>query len=177
MPYAYRRPFEPSAPSPFAPALEAAPSWMNEDPGLLFWSGELRDMHQHYLTLRGVRLVPRRRDFDPMRLPQHLGCMYLAEVDAAGGCRYRLVGTHIADMVGRDVTGRRFEEVYEPEVAARHAFGIHWVAAHRRPLRRYGRSPQVRRHHRYGFEEVLIPLSTDGGTVEQVLGRKVYLKL
>ena len=163
---------------PLARRLEEAPFWMNEDPYLTIWSPPLRDMLEHYTLMRGDRPVALRRDFDPVKVPQHLGELYLVHVEPPPRrYRYRLVGTRIAATLKRDATGRSFDEIYSPAVVEDMTRGLDWMQAHRRPLHRYGRCTFMENRGTLGFEEILLPLSRTGESVDVVLGRVAFLQL
>jgi hypothetical protein len=67
--------------------------------------------------------LPLRSAFDPLALRRFLGNLLIADIEraAAGDAastettrfRYRLIGTEVAQMSGRDMTNQRFEEIYD----------------------------------------------------------------
>jgi hypothetical protein len=60
---------------------------------------------------RGGRRMPARRDFDPAEVPTLLPHVQL--IDLVGGrFHYRLVGTELVQMFGRDYTGTFPEELF-----------------------------------------------------------------
>ena len=163
---------------PLARRLAELPTWMNEDPYLTLWAPQLRVLLEHYTRLRGDHPLPLRSAFDPVAVPQHLGDIYLVHVEPPPRrYRYRLVGTRIAAVLGRDATGRYFDEVYGPDVIDEMSRGFDWVRAHRRPLHRYGRCRHTEGRAHRGFEELLLPFSRQGETVDIVLGRIVHIAL
>lgn len=125
--------------------------------------------------------LPDRAAFDPLSLRPYLGNLLIVDVEDAMGAaasarqsdrrfRYRLIGTEVALMSGRDMTGRYFEEVYDPVALAemRHCFG--WVVDHRQPARIFGTFRHANRAF-LGFDGMFLPVATGrGGTVTQVIG-------
>jgi hypothetical protein len=60
---------------------------------------------------RGDRPMPARRDFDPAEVPSLLPHLQLIDI-VAGRFRYRLVGTELVQMFGRDYTGEFADELF-----------------------------------------------------------------
>jgi len=54
--------------------------------------------------------IPWRRDIDPLELAEILPNLAITEA-VDGRWRYRLIGTRIVEFVGRDSTGRYFDEL------------------------------------------------------------------
>jgi hypothetical protein len=105
-------------------------------------SEALAALRDYWLDLRGARAMPLADEIDPLHIPgRSLPHVVLVDV-AHGGMpdgrprfRYRLVGTHIVEALGRDLTGRYLDEAYEPEVYDYLTAGIHWLVENRRPMR------------------------------------------
>lgn len=121
---------------------------------------------------RGDRAVPLRRDIDPLDLKTHLPCLFMLDViDEGRDFRYRLVGTTIADINGRDVTGNTVGTVYAGnrgtlDYAAK-IFGT--VLSERRPVFTRG-SMFWRPEKSYRrFEAGYFPVSSDGTAVDIIL--------
>jgi hypothetical protein len=118
-------------------------------------------------------LLPKRADFDPLQLRPHLGWLCVVEVQrGAPGAEdlvYRLIGTGIVDMVGRDATGKPVSQVLPPGALTiyRH------LIAKPRPARSHGqvawRGKGFIRH-----ESLLLPLADDGRTVDRFLVEMVF---
>jgi len=65
---------------------------------------------------RGTRVMPRRRDIDPLEMPTRLlPYLQLIELGERGRLRFRLIGTAIVDAMGRDATGRYLDDVMAGE--------------------------------------------------------------
>lgn len=113
--------------------------------------------------------LPARVDFDPAAVPRLLPHVILSEVHYDPlRVRYRLVGTRICEVKGSDLSGRWMEE--DPW-----AFDLDdWyedyriVTQSRLPL--FGRDDMVDgAGTRISFEWGILPLSSDGQTVEMAL--------
>jgi len=86
------------------------------DPGLSFQNPLLVELHRYWLNRRGERAIPRRSDIDPLdrELRPHLGYIVLTDVVEPERFRFRLVGSTLTKIVGRDSTGKYLDEVYSP---------------------------------------------------------------
>lgn len=82
-------------------------------------SARLRALRDYWLELRGDRQMPSRQDIDPIDIPHLLAHLVLVDVFSDPlRFRYRLIGTEITRLVGRDATGRWLDEsLYGDKVA------------------------------------------------------------
>lgn len=121
---------------------------------------------------------PDRSAFDPLSLRPYLGNLLIVDVvlaepnsgPAERRFRYRLIGTEVAAMSGRDMTNRYFEDIYDPTALAemQHCFG--WVVDHQRPARIFGTFRHANRAF-LGFDGMFLPITTgQARTVTQVIG-------
>jgi len=112
--------------------------------------------------------MPRRADLDPVEIPSLLPHITLVGVEYDPfRLYYRLIGTHITDAVGRDSTGRYFDEVYEggmlEDMVRRFSTAVHA----KRPARFLARAVYAGKDYRH-YEAVHLPLSEDGETVNMI---------
>lgn len=74
----------------------------------------LRDLYDYWVSLRGAAVLPRRADFDPMKLPRLLPYLIVNEVERGPGgairFRIRLEGEGVAAARGRSARGRYLDE-------------------------------------------------------------------
>lgn len=119
--------------------------------------------------------LPGRRDFDPVAMKPLLPQIYMVDVVAAAGAarryRWRLLGTGLTGMAGRDSTGRFFDELYAGGTLANFLLSFDAVVATAQPMRSYGSfafADHARDH--VTFEAMEVPLTTDGESVDMVLG-------
>lgn len=109
--------------------------------------------------------IPARRDIDPIDLGMALPSVALWDVeDTAYVCR--LAGTRLCTMAGREVRGLSAEAVMpDPAHVTRAEFGLVCTTRHlhycERPLDRGGKYR--------GYARLLLPLSSDGKTVDMLL--------
>jgi hypothetical protein len=71
----------------------------------------IRRLYDYWLGKGGAEgHIPRRSDVEPLELVEILPNLTI--IEAVGGrWRYRLIGTRIVEFVGRDSTGRYFDEL------------------------------------------------------------------
>src|SRR5262249_9214284 len=71
------------------------------------------DLHDYWVGKCGARTMPSRSDIDPAELKSHLGSLLILDVvEPLENSRYRLVGTQIVQIAGRDATNRPIGELY-----------------------------------------------------------------
>lgn len=129
---------------------------------LAFWRACCRGPH-----------LPKRADFDPLQLKPHLGWLCVVEVlpgaPGAEDLLYRLIGSGIVDMVGRDATGKPVSQVLPSGALTiyRH------LIAKPRPARTHG-EVAWRGKGFIAHETLLLPLADDGRTVDRFLLEMVF---
>lgn len=125
-------------------------------------------LYEYWLAKGGAEgRVPRRGDLDPAEMIEILPNLAIVEaVDRRW--RYRLIGTRITDIVGRDSTGKYFDEL---EFDHREPF---W---HRRYAKVFAGEPLHGRDvmHWVGrdfipYYWIGLPLRTDDGRIGQAIG-------
>ena len=126
----------------------------------------------------GERL-PARRDIDPIALAYVLPNLFIMDVhgeeEPDRRFRFRLFGTELARVHGRDLTGRTFHEALEREPAdgaVRHALRL---VAERIPLFVIGKMLYLRNKEWLSFENCMLPLQGEAGDVNMILGATIHL--
>jgi hypothetical protein len=125
----------------------------------------------HFSPFLRMRGFVRRDDFKPEDIPRLLGSLVMLE-KRAEGYRYRLVGSNIAGLHGRDLTGRELSEwpaaiaasiraQYDQVLAARAPILAHYSG----PAYRAGRFEIIERK----WEKLALPLAFAGGEPDGVL--------
>lgn len=127
---------------------------------------------QHWESIRGERGMPARSQFDPAKIPRpllpHILLIDLEGDEDARRFRWRLIGTHVTTMLGRDMTGRWFDEIYDEITLEALTTGPKWAIAHRRPVRTVGQAPVDERNF-LRSENLHMPLSDDDRRVDKIL--------
>ncbi len=140
------------------------------DIDLAFEHPLLQEAHKLWQDLCGARELPSRGDLDPLRVPPAmLPHMQLLDIEPGPPSRYRwrLIGTHITTALGRDSTGRYWDELYVDSTLRSFLRGVELIQAHRRPIRCFGKSDFAQKHFQ-SFEAIEMPLSEnqqDIGTI------------
>lgn len=116
--------------------------------------------------------MPSRRDIDPLHFPWMLGNVSLVEVHRGMGetalrYRFRLVGTRVVQRLGYDLTGKRLEELAEPQYRARLAAAYGELVHRCEPMVEHLNMPIDDHHHDY--EMLRLPFSSDGATVDMLM--------
>lgn len=122
--------------------------------------------------------LPKRSDIDPAEIKAHLPYMFMIDVvDGGREYRFRLIGTELAVINGRDSTGKTFAEVYGKD--ERHLAMMREVVgsavATRQPVRTAGKMFWRPDRAFYPVEGLILPLSSDGKTVDVLLGEIAVL--
>ncbi len=121
---------------------------------------------------RQGRRFPARADFDPLELKALLG--HLLMVDVVRGpedqlrFRYRLFGSEFVFYHGADMTGRWLEDIANPGFRDELLEIYRSVVTQGEP--RTLSYDYLRDDRRHRFQAVLLPLASDGNTVNIVLG-------
>jgi hypothetical protein len=158
-----------------------------EPPKQTFWQDVIltrQDCHSekakrladYWEKLRGNRSMPARRDIDPTEIWSLVPHVHLSEWHTnPDKVRYRLAGTELVAVIGREVSGRWLSDLHPSPADIEETLGIYRMAAGRRqPL--FGRS--VGTSQRMGvdsFEWVLCPLSDHDAEVTHFIGLEDYV--
>src|SRR5262245_23618100 len=130
------------------------------DPGLAFVDPRLAKLAALWREHAQGERIPERGAFGPDAL-HALGVlpnvMLVEVVDGGARFRYRLVGTEITTTVGRDATGKFFDELYTPRTLKNRTESLRWVLRERRPLRTTDRLDVKGKEH-IGYEALVAPL-------------------
>jgi hypothetical protein len=80
----------------------------------------LRRLYDYWNATRGARAAPMRRDINPVEIPDLLGFVNIYEVQAEPrDFKVRLNGSEVAEMLGREITGKYCSTVISGPDAAR----------------------------------------------------------
>ena len=126
--------------------------------------------------------LPGRQHLDPAAIVPLLRHLWLLDVVRAPRSglrwhfRYRLVGTEIAQGLGRDPTGVLFHEVW-PRTVGRDGVYDDLLRVVEQREARFRRGPTLyddTRSHKW-VERILLPLARDGATIDMILGLTLFL--
>jgi len=135
---------------------------------------EFRELLSYWESKSPSGRLPGRQHIDPTELPpRHLSQLLLLDVvEGLAGLprrfRFRVAGTAFTNMIGRDVTGRFYDEVAERDRLAPILAALDLVVEQRAPVFLIGglvvAAPGFVRVKRLG-----LPLAQDGRTVDMIL--------
>jgi hypothetical protein len=122
--------------------------------------------------------LPNRDSIDPTEIIVHLPWLFMADVVEGGAdYRYRLIGTSVVSANYRDVTGHSFRELYGADATKLEGarLGFDRACSTRAPAYTRGRAFWRPDWTYDRFEAAFLPLSSDGSTVDIILGEIAYL--
>src|SRR5262245_36959386 len=132
---------------------------------------DLTRFYDLWVSLRGDRPMPSRKDLDPLHIPSEFlpNLMLIDVLNEPRRYRYRLVGTHVVSASGEDRTGQTFENVG--------FFKVHPVVVEQydkvvdtgRPLHSLEPFMNFVTGSTYEVDRLLLPLSGDGRRVDMLI--------
>ena len=145
-----------------APAAPAADEFGIERP-------KLRRLYRDWSERRHGRLMPSRKDFDILDLGYLLGDLNLLDVLYEPlRFRFRVHGSNAVARLGFDLTGKTIDGYPDPDY--RRIVREHFTAAVRsKAPQRIVRDPYRIKDRVLRWEGLILPLSTDGSTVNMLL--------
>lgn len=72
-----------------------------------------RALYAHWDHIRGSRVAPERRDIDPAAIRSALGDSFILEFNEAAGHPFRLAGTRLCALFGRELKGEAFADLWD----------------------------------------------------------------
>ena len=131
----------------------------------------LLEFLEGWLSFRGGRLMPRRRDVQPMTFPRLLSMSYIYErIDDGKSFRCVLAGEEIHFAWGRPIQGSDVRDTFSAEDLPR--VMQRWNRALDEPSMLFGRHILPGTHK--SVERLLAPLSDDAGRPCFLIGVTVY---
>jgi hypothetical protein len=125
----------------------------------------------YWIEKRGNRLMPSRRDIDPIEIPRKIlpNLQIIDVVDGGARFRYRLIGTATVEAYGEDFTGRYPDEMFPPDLRdfIHRIYGQ--VCAWRTPLFLTNRYITAK-GFKLASKRIYMPLSDDDAQVRHILG-------
>jgi hypothetical protein len=134
----------------------------------------LRQLAAYWQAKKGERLAPARVDLDPIEIPALMPHLMLLDVEPdTRRVRFRLMGTAITNGLGRDLTGRYLDELPLNKIQRAMHAEYQRVAQSAAPAcSTWEYTREDGRHVR--LERIVLPLSTDGATIDMMLGGIVF---
>ncbi len=128
-------------------------------------SNILRQLFQYWDEKRGHRPAPSRNDIDPAQMVEFLPNVFLIDVEEEPRrYRIRLMGTALVHWSGRDLTGCHVDEITDQVLGALDELVMMWE-----PWLVTGEY-EKKTDRVMLYELLALPLSSDGATVNMLLG-------
>jgi len=130
----------------------------------------LKRLYDYWLSKKGDRKWPRRADILPEEITDILPWVFLME-RVGKRLRYRLVGEEVRQMYGAKLIGMFMDEVDFDHITAAY-IGEYERAEREGPVLKKWKFTKLDGRH-LEYERIILPLSSDGATVDMFLGAAV----
>ncbi len=128
------------------------------------------ELFAYWSSCREAGRLPARAHLDPCQFKRHLPTVSLIDVrDEPRDYRLRLAGTGLYGVYGREITGKRLQDVYNDEAAAYWRCELDKVVEEARPSVGI-HSMAWRGAAHMSIFWIRLPLATDGERVDMILG-------
>jgi hypothetical protein len=136
-------------------------------------NGPFLEFHEYWQRKGAGKVMPARADIDPLDIPQLLANIFLVDVVPGDPqrFRFRLVGTRIAELEG-EMTNRFLDE-FVPGAAGT-AMARHYEDTAQGRLYVRHETLHWRRRDYVNYDVLLLPMSSDGRTVDMLFGLARY---
>lgn len=135
-----------------------------------------RQMYGYWQQKRGSRRMPSRADIDPTEIPRLLPNLLISEHVAQAGTerwRYRLAGTAVAAAFDRNPTGHYVDELTKGDYRT-FIERIHRMVREEKRALFCASEYTGARELRMSAKRLLLPLTTDGAQVDQIISLLVF---
>ena len=134
----------------------------------------LRRLYEYWDEKRSDRIAPARADIDPVDIPDILPNMFIYRVEHDPRDYLMLLfGTALVDAFGRDLTHRRFDEIFSGSDYAAMRAEYDAAVDECRPICVSHDGNWIDRDH-VEYTRLLLPLSEDGKTVDRLMGASYF---
>ncbi|WEA62056.1 PAS domain-containing protein [Rhizobium sp. BJ04] len=127
------------------------------------------EIFDYWNRIRGAADAPLKSQVEPSAVPHLLQSLFILETRDAGNIGFRLAGTRICDLFGRDLRGERFSSLWGNGQHAdieRTAMG---VMDHTMPAL-FNATGYSTVGHQASFEIIMMPLRSPHGACDRLLG-------
>jgi len=128
-----------------------------------------RVIYDHWNRQRGQRSAPTRSEIDPAALRHELGDTFMLAADFIDGIRFRLAGTRVCALFGREIKGEEFNALWSDASRARIA-NIANAAVNETIGTVAGVTGRTEKRAATELELLLLPINHDGRTRIRALG-------
>jgi len=136
----------------------------------------LKQLHTYWEGKRGARPAPTRAEIDPAEIVRLLPHVFLIDAVGVPPCfRYRLVGTGVVELTGRDLTGHFVDDNLEPAKFAALVEPYETVIRQASPVAKHGRTIWIEKREALEVEVLLLPIANAQGDITIILGSVIRL--
>ncbi len=135
---------------------------------------QINRIERYWNQVRGNRLVPSRCEIDPRGLEGVLSNAFILERITGGLARFRIAGSHLNDLTGLELRQMPISALFLP--GSREILADSMVSAFEDPaiVRMNITSPAGFGRERLDGEMILLPLRSDLGDIDRILGGMVF---
>jgi hypothetical protein len=131
---------------------------------------KIHALYAYWDRKRAGRSMPGRADIQPVEIAPLMPCVFIVDVAAEDGAlTYRLFGTELVALFGREMTGRPVADALPHAVAEAARARYRTVIRDRRPFYHQARLHEPRNDFT-DVERLLLPLSPNDVCVDMVMG-------
>jgi hypothetical protein len=123
----------------------------------------------HFNRIRGGNSVPLRVDIQPGELKSVLPDIFILEMDRTGSPIFRLAGTHVCAILGRELRGEDFMTLWHAPHRHKMKLAAEAVLANQAPIV-VGTRSIADEENTGELEMLLLPLSSRPGIVDRLYG-------
>lgn len=156
--------------------LDSQPQPYVSDPAVCR-SERIASFHAHWRALSREGALPARDAIDPMNIKPLLPNILIMDIEPSPlRVRYRLIGTAIAEISRRDITGRYLDTLQfdHPRERATFEAGYRLLLESRAPV--FGRIQWLALSDlTLSYESAIFPLAGDGVTIDKAIAVEHYL--
>ncbi|WP_084811319.1 PAS domain-containing protein [Ensifer sp. BR816] len=127
------------------------------------------ELFQYWNTVRGDRDLPRRDEIDPAHIRSLLPDLFILQRQANGDIGFRLAGTRVCALFGRELRDRKFADLWLDAEADGIARTADQVMTQCTPMLLYARGA-TEAGEELDVELLLSPLASADGTNDRLLG-------
>ncbi len=140
------------------------------DSAIAIEDARLSRLYEYWLAKKGDRMAPRRADIAPEEIPDLLPWVFIME-RVGTRLRYRLVGEAFREIYGAKLAGMFIDEVDLDHITAAYIGQYQRAETEGPTVKKWSFTKNDGRHLEY--ERLIMPLSSDGKTVDMFLGGAV----
>ena len=128
-----------------------------------------RELFGYWVARRGTRVAPERGEIEPSAIRKALGDVFILEFDRVAGHPFRLGGTRVCALFGRELKNERFIDLWEAGSRAALADLVDGIADEATGVVASA-SGRTAEGWTQDLELVLLPLAQRGDTHQRMIG-------